>query len=209
MEEFLFNAFITLFVVMDPVGLAPVYGGLTVKATAVLKRQMAVRGIVVAGVILYAFALGGSTLLDALGVSLPAFRIAGGVLLFLLAIDMILVRAGGMHSTTTEEKEEARKQEDISVFPLAIPLIAGPGAMTSLVLLMGKAEGNYQYIGGLMGVVAGVLLLCLLALLASRHLMRILGVTGSNVVSRVLGIVLAALAVQFILDGLKGAGFML
>lgn len=204
--EFSVQAFAMLVVVIDPVGMSPIYLGLTHGAQPAERRRMAVRGVLLAAAILLVFALAGQSLLEALGVSLSAFRIAGGILLFLLAVDMLLVRPSGLRSTTGEEREEASHFEDISVFPLAIPMLAGPGAMTSIVLLMGRAGGDPVRIGLLLGVLVVVLLLTLAALLLAGFLSRVLGVTGSNVIGRVLGIVLAALAVQFILDGLAGAG---
>jgi len=207
--DFLLNTFVTLLVVLDPVGLAPLYMGLTVGATHLERRQMALRGVGIAALVLLAFSLGGQALLSALGVSLAAFRIAGGLLLFLLAMDMILARHTGARSTTDQEQDEARQHKDISVFPLAIPLIAGPGAMTSLLLLMGRAGEDPMLLTALFALLLLVLGLCLAALLLSEHLMRLLGITGANVVSRVLGIILAALAVQFVLDGLRGSGLFL
>ena len=206
MNDFLLNTFVTLVVVLDPVGLVPIYIGLTAGATQNERKRMALRGVGIAALVLLAFSLGGQALLSALGVSLAAFRIAGGLLLFLLAMDMILARQTGARSTTDQEQDEARTHKDISVFPLAIPLIAGPGAMTSLLLLMGRANGDPTYLFGLFGLLLLVLGLCLTTLLLSQRLMRVLGVTGSNVVSRVLGVILAALAVQFVLDGIRGAG---
>jgi multiple antibiotic resistance protein len=169
---------------------------------------MAWRGVLLAAGILYAFALLGTPLLEALGVTLAAFRIAGGVLLFLLAVDMILVRATGLRSATGEEQREAMDLEDISVFPLAIPLIAGPGAMTSLVLLMGRTTDDPARTAALLAVLAAVLACSLLALLFAVRLTALLGTTGTNVVARVLGIVLAALAVQYVMDGLQAVGLV-
>ena len=206
--DFLLNTFVTLLVVRDPVGLVPVYIGLTTSATKAERRVMALRGVGIAALVLLAFSLGGQALLGALGVGLPAFRIAGGLLLFLLAMDMILARQTGARSATDQEQDEARQHKDISVFPLAIPLIAGPGAMTSLLLLMGRAGDDPLLLLSLFGLLLLVLGLCLIALLFSGHLMRMLGITGSNVVSRVLGIILAALAVQFVLDGIRGSGLV-
>jgi MarC family membrane protein len=207
-RDYVLNAFITLFIVIDPIGVAPVFVGLTARSDTAHRERMAWRGVVLAACILYAFALGGSPLLAALGVSLPAFRIAGGVLLFLLAVDMILVRSTGLRFATGEEQREAMDFEDISVFPLAIPLIAGPGALTSLVLLMGRAEGNPVRIAWLLGALAVVLAFSLVALLFAARLTALLGTTGTNVVARVLGIVLAALAVQYVLDGLIASGVL-
>jgi len=204
--DYVVNAFLTLFVVIDPIGVAPVFMGLTARGDAAYRVRMARRGVLLAAGILYAFSLLGNPLLSALGVGLAAFRIAGGLLLFLLAVDMILVRPSGLRSTTGEEQREAMDFEDISVFPLAIPLIAGPGALTSLVLLMGRAEGDALRIAWLLGALAAVLACSLLALLFAARITSLLGTTGTNVITRVLGIVLTALAVQYVLDGLSAAG---
>lgn len=206
MIDLAIQAFTVLVVVIDPIGVAPIFAALTSRATMPLRRRMAVRGVCLAAAILVIFAFVGHPLLQFLSVTLDAFRIAGGVLLFLLAVDMLFARPSGLRSTTGEEQEEASHQEDITVFPLAIPLLAGPGAMTSIVLLMGGVEGDPVRTMVVVGVLAVVLALSLLTLLAAGIISRLLGVTGSNVISRVLGIILAALAVQFILDGLRGAG---
>jgi multiple antibiotic resistance protein len=165
------------------------------------RRRMAAIGTAVAGAILLLFALAGDFLLRALGISLAAFRIAGGVLLFLVAIDMVFARQSGLRSTTPSEDDEALHRADVSVFPLAIPLIAGPGAIASVLLLMTEAQGQALVQLVVLAVLAGVLGLTLAALLLAGRLAALLGTTGVNVVSRVLGIVLAALATQFIVDG--------
>jgi multiple antibiotic resistance protein len=148
------------------------------------------------------FAIGGHYLLNAMGISLNAFRIAGGVLLFLLAIDMVFARESGLRSTTEGERSEAEHSNDISVFPLAIPLLAGPGAMTTLVLLLGEAQGDNLLIGIVFATLALVLITTLIALIFASEILSLMGRTGTNVISRVLGLLLAALAIQFILDGL-------
>jgi multiple antibiotic resistance protein len=155
--------------------------------------------------VLYVFAFIGEQLLTALGVTLAAFRIAGGVLLFLVAIDMVLARQSGLRSTTSSEDEEARKRHDVAVFPLAVPLIAGPGAIASVMLLMEEAEGSWLARGIVLGLLAAILLVGYVCLLVAGRIVGLLGVTGTNVVGRVLGIVLAALAVQFIIDGVRAA----
>jgi multiple antibiotic resistance protein len=157
--------------------------------------------VLVAGVLLLAFAFGGEFLLRALGISLSALRIAGGILLFLLATEMVLAKPSGVRGLTYGEREEAAHRDDIAVFPLAFPLIAGPGALTSVVLLMGAAHGPVE-IGGLVGAGAVVLGLTFVALLFATRIVALLGVTGTNVIGRVLGVVLAALAAQFVLDGI-------
>jgi multiple antibiotic resistance protein len=203
----LLYSFITFFVVIDPVGCAAVFAAMTPNATPAQRGSMARRASLLAGVILFVFAFLGEGLLQALGVSLAAFRIAGGLMLLLLAIDMVFARPS---KVTRDEDQEAGHREDITVFPLAFPLIAGPGAMTSVVLLIGKAGGEPIQILGVLAVLALVLALVLFCLMASSTVYKVLGVTGSNVISRILGILLAALAVQFVIDGimeaLHGAG---
>jgi len=204
MVDPLVAAFVTLLVVIDPPGVVPIFAGLTGRANAVERRRMAVNGSLIAAGILIAFALVGEMLLHLLGIGLPAFRIAGGILLLLLSVEMVMARHSGLRATTTDEEAEGSHRADITVFPLAIPLIAGPGAMTSVVLLMGGAP---DLVGKAMilGVLVLVLLLMLVCLLLTGQVMRLLGVTGINVVSRVAGIILAALAVQFVIDGVRAA----
>ena len=205
MTEFIINSFVVLFVVMDPVGVAPIFGALTRGANAQFCRQMAIKGVIISGIILLFFMFAGHLLLNALGISLDAFRIAGGFFLFLLSIDMVFARQSGLRSTTRSEQHEAEKRQDISVFPLAIPLIAGPGAMTTLILMMGEASGRSVYILSILAVLLLVLLSTFLALTFASRIMRIIGETGSNVISRILGILLAALAVQYMIDGITGS----
>ncbi len=202
MVETLVTAFVTLFVVIDPLGIAPIFASITPKDTAPQRRQIAVKGVIIAAVILVAFALGGQLLLTAMGIGLPAFQIAGGLLLLLLSIDMVMVRHSGLRETTPGEAEEGVQRSDVSVFPLAIPLIAGPGALTSIVLLMGEARHDLVVQALVLAVMLAVLAITLVCLLATARLMRVLGQTGINVVTRVFGIIMAALSVQFILNGL-------
>lgn len=201
MTGLLVSAFVTLVVVIDPIGVAAIFAVLTQRESDAYRVRMAVKGTLIAAGILVLFTLVGDPLLSTLGISLAAFRIAGGVLLFLLAIDMVLARDSGLRSTTVRETEEAATRQDISVFPLAIPLVAGPGAITSMLLLTGQSRDGLASVFAVLGVMAFVLVLTLVALLAAGRIMRLIGVTGSGVVSRVLGILLAALAVQFVIDG--------
>lgn len=201
MTETLIAAFATFFVVIDPIGNAPIFAGLTPGATAAERRRLAVRGIIIGTVLLLIFGLVGQFLFEALGISLSAFRIAGGILLLLLSIDMVMARQSGLRSTTPGENEESGQRGDISVFPLAIPLIAGPGSLTSVVLLVTKASGDLPLQAAILGVMLAVLLMLLVSLLLSVQIMKLLGMTGINVVSRVAGVILAALAMQFIIDG--------
>lgn len=200
MSEFVFNAFVTLLVVIDPLGLAPIFAALTRGFSERQKRESAIRGTALGAAILLVFAVVGNALLGALGIGLPAFRIAGGILLFLLALDMIFARPSGMRSSTVREQEEESYQQDISVFPLAIPLIAGPGGITTVLLYTG---GGPTQLGLFLAVLLVVLVLTLISLLLAPHIMQLFGETGANVLSRVLGVLLAALAVQFVIDGIR------
>lgn len=201
MTEFVFNSFVTLLVIVDPLGLAPIFAALTRGYSEKRKREAAIRGTILGGVILFIFALVGDALLGALGIGLAAFRSAGGILLFLLALDMIFARPTGLRSRSVRDQEEDSYEQDISVFPLAIPLLAGPGAITTVLLYTGGTDGAGTLL--FMGVILAVLVLSLGALLLAPRIMRLFGETGANVLSRVLGVLLAALAVQFVFDGLE------
>ena len=203
MLEFAFNSFVTLLVVVDPLGMAPIFAALTRGYAQKRKRETAVRGTILGTAILLIFALAGDVLLSALGIGIPAFRIAGGILLFLLSLDMIFASPEGLRSRTTREMEEDDYIEDVSVFPLAIPLLAGPGAITTVLLYTG--ERSPAELGIFVGVLLFVLLLTLVSLLLAPRIMGLFGETGANVLSRVLGVLLAALAVQFVLDGLQSS----
>lgn len=206
MLDLVINTAIALFVTIDPIGVGPVFAALTRDNDARQKRRLAIRGTLIAAAILFTFAFVGDVLLEALGIGFPAFRIAGGILLLLVAVDMVLARPSGASSATPGEVEEATHRADISVFPLAIPLIAGPGAMTSVLLYMRSVRGDPAAQAAVLAVLAGVLAITLVVLLFAARVSRVLGVTGTNVISRVLGILLAALACQFIIDGLKNSG---
>lgn len=208
LDQIIGYSFVALFVIIDPIGTAAMFVGLTRGLTEPASRRVAVRGVLIAGILLLIFAFAGNALLRGLSIGLPAFRIAGGVLLFLVAIDMVFARQSGGRALTMQESQEVDAGHDISVFPLAIPLIAGPGALTTMVLLMGRAGPDPLAWGAVILVLAFVLGVTLLFLLMARHVVRLLGTTGVNVVSRVLGILLAAVAMQLVLDGL-GAGLML
>ena len=201
MLELVFNSFVTLVVVVDPLGMAPIFAALTRGNSAKSKTEMAIRGTALGAVILLGFGLFGGALIGALGIELAAFRIAGGALLFLVALDMIFASQSGMRSRTVRQQEEESYEEDISVFPLAIPLIAGPGAITSILLYTGGRDT--LEVAAVLGVLALVLVLVLVSLLLAPRIMGLFGETGSNVLSRVLGVLLAALAVQFVLDGIR------
>lgn len=200
---YLITAFVTIFVIIDPIGLAPLFLALTRGKTAAQRRSIAIRATLVAFAILLLFAAFGEALLGFVGISMPAFRVAGGILLFLTAIDMLFERRTKRREDRTEEEEDT---DDPSVFPLAIPLIAGPGAIASVILLTGEKPG-WEGMVMIWGVVAVILLIMLVIFLASGGLERLFGKTGIDVITRVLGMLLAALAVQFVLDGLAAFGF--
>ena len=196
-------SFIALFVILDPVGTAALFVGLTRGLTEQASRRVAVRGVVIAGILLLFFAFSGNALLAALAIGLPAFRIAGGVLLFLMAIDMVFAREAGWRSLTAKESAEAADPgHDISVFPLAIPLIAGPGAISATVLLSGSFTGVTAK-AVLVAIILACLALTYLVFLLAERIDGFLGHTGRSILTRLLGVILAALAVQFVLDGVK------
>ena len=202
MTSLFLSAALSFLVIVDPIGNVPIFVGVTQGRSHEERRAIAVRAVSVAAVVLVIFGVVGNYILEYLGITLAALRIAGGILLLLLAIDMVLARQSGLRSTTETEDREAEHKDDVAVFPLAIPLIAGPGAMTSVLLMVGKADHHLAGILVVIGVMLGVLLLTLIAFFSASWLMERLGLTGVNVVGRVLGIVLAALAVQNIVDGL-------
>ena len=199
-------AFTTFFATIGPVDVAVIYAALTRDSSAEIKTSMALRGCLVAGIILICFALAGDRLLTSLGISLAAFKFAGGILLLLIAIDMVFARTSGGTSTTDEETQEALGKEDVSVFPLATPLIAGPGTMGAVILLMANAEDDLLTQGIVMAALLAVLLITLILLLLANKVQQWLGVTGIHVISRIFGILLAALAVQFMFDGIASSG---
>jgi len=194
------RSFLTMLVVVDPVGLVPMFLALASDRAVEERRRLARRAVTIAGAILLAFALIGSWLLRRLGISLGAFQVAGGVLLLWIAVRMVFAEH---ERETAAEEAEARSRSDISVFPLAIPIIAGPGSMASIMILVGEARRWPLDLGIVLATTASVLLLCYAALRLSEPLVRLLGRTGVNVVTRVLGMLLAALAVQYVADGAK------
>jgi multiple antibiotic resistance protein len=201
-ETFLY-AFVALLVIFDPPGTAAIFLAITPRDRDAERRDQALKAVGISFVVLAGFALGGEWLMRAMGVTLPAFQVAGGILLFLLATDMVMVRDSGLRRTTERETAEAERETDIAVFPLAIPLIAGPGAMTTMVLLRGRAGDDPWLLAALGAALAVALLVTLVSLLAAKRLMRLLGETGTNVIGRVLGLVVAALAAQITLDGVR------
>lgn len=203
---FLITSFVTLFVIIDPVGLLPIFIALTPGMTAAERRSIAFRASTVAFFILALFAFFGEAVLGFIGISMEAFRIAGGALLFLTALDMLFERRTKRREDRAQESEEYDSSSDPSVFPLAIPLIAGPGSIATVILLAGQSpgvQGTFLVLGVALAVIASAILL----FLAGGLLERALGKVGITVVTRILGMLLAALSIQFILDGLKAFGF--
>lgn len=198
---FYITAFATLFVIIDPIGLAPLFAALTQGMETRARRAIAIRSCVVAFGILLLFGIAGEALLGFVGISMAAFRIAGGALLFLTALDMLFERR-------QERRDgQAEQRPDPSVFPLAVPLIAGPGSIATMILLAGETAGDPAMTAGIFGVMGAVIAITFLLFLAGGLIERGLGRTGINIVTRLLGMLLAALAVQFILTGLADAGF--
>lgn len=209
MTELIITSAIALFVAIDPLGVGAIFVALTKGFDRAESRRTALKGTGIAAGILLLFAFVGELVMSALGIGLPAVRIAGGVLLMLLAIDMVLARPSGMRTMTAPESAEVGHRHDISVFPLAIPLIAGPGAITMVILFMGQTDGDPALQLAFLSVLVGMLLVTLIVLMFGVEMARVLGVTGVNVLNRVLGILLAALACQFILDGLAASALFL
>ena len=204
MTELFISAFITLFVVIDPPGCAPIYAGLTKGATPAQARSMAIRACVIAGVILLIFALFGEQLLAALHIELDSFRIAGGFMLFWIAFEMVFEKRTQRREERADKVAATPEVEDVSVFPMAMPMLAGPGAIAAIMLLTNEAEGDAETLV-VLGALGAVLLLTMLALIAAGPLIRLLGDRVEAVITRLLGVLLAALAAQYVIDGLKGS----
>jgi len=204
MIELFISSFITFFVVIDPPGCAPIYASLTSDAPPRDRRIMAIRAIVVAAVILLVFALFGEQMLGALGISLDSFRIAGGIMLFLIALEMVFEKRTQRREDRAQEIIDHPEIEDVSIFPMAMPMIAGPGSIAAVMLLMSRSEDMESRLV-IISALGLVLLLTLTGLLLAGPLMRILGGNVEAVVTRLLGVLLGALAVQFVVDGLRGS----
>ena len=202
MIELYISSLITFFVVIDPPGCAPIYAGLSASASSLQKRAMAVRAVGVSALILFVFALFGEALLKGLGISLASFRIAGGIMLFLIALEMVFEKRTERREDRAAKVASDPEVEDVSIFPMAMPMIAGPGSIASVMLLMSRNSGIERSLV-VLGAMVTILLLTLVALLAAGPIMRILGAKIEAVITRLLGVLLAALAVQFVLDGLS------
>ncbi len=199
------SAFVTLFVVIDPPGCVPIFSSLTAGTSAAHRRAMAVRSFFIATGVLLAFALGGQPFLGALGISLAAFKIAGGVMVFLIAIDMVFEKRTERRENRAEEvvaSAGSLEEEDISVFPMAIPMLAGPGSIAAVMLLAARA-GDALELGAVLAALAAVMVLTLLCLFAAAPIMKLMGAKFEGALTRLLGVVLAALAAQFVVDGIK------
>ena len=202
MIELYISSLITFFVVIDPPGCAPIYAGLSAGASPAQRRAMAIRAVLVASAILLVFALFGEALLHGLGISLASFRIAGGIMLFLIALEMVFEKRTERREDRAAKVAATPEVEDVSIFPMAMPMIAGPGSIASVMLLMSRNEGIERSLV-VLGALATILLLTLVALLAAGPIMRVLGAKIEAVITRLLGVLLAALAVQFVIDGVK------
>ena len=201
-------SFATFFATIGPVDVAAMLAVLTPYHTSGERRKIAVRAVTIATGILLFFALGGKAILDGLGISLAALRISGGILLLILAVSMVFGKNGGGQRSSEEETMEAMQKKDISVFPLAMPLIAGPASTGAALLLMAGAQGDLLQQAAVIAGMLTVLALTLLLFMAASGIQRVLGITGLHVISRMAGMVLAALAVQFMLDGIASSGVL-
>ena len=205
--ELFLSAFAVLFVIIDPPGCAPIFATLTRGTSRKHQVEMAFKSVFIAAIILSGFAYAGEFIFTKLGISLDSLRIAGGIMLFIIGLNMVFEKRTEKRKDRAEEVLETTKDpEDISVFPMGIPMIAGPGTMASLLILMGRAN-NWQQELTIMIALAGVLLISLIAFLISGPLIRLMGETFTNILTRVLGVLLATLAAQFVLDGIKCALF--
>ena len=201
LSEYIYGATATLLVVVDPVFTSAIFLGLTNQMTAKQKREVALRAVIIGFCVLLGSGIGGAKLLTLLGISLSAFRIAGGLLLLSSAAEMVFDRRGQQMKNDAEQAVSVDHIKNIAAFPIAIPLIAGPGSITAMILLAGRAEGRFEYLGALLGVTFGVLVTSFICFMLAGRISSAIGVTGRVVMTRLLGIILAALAVQFIVDG--------
>jgi multiple antibiotic resistance protein len=204
MTELFISAFVTFFVVIDPPGCAPIFTSLTAGTDAAHRRAMAIRSVLVASGILLVFAVFGEDLLGALGISLDAFRVAGGIMLFLIALDMVFEKRTERRENRAQDVKDNPEHEDISIFPMAIPMIAGPGSIASVMLLMAKSNGITESLI-VLSALGAMLVLTLISLLLAGPLMKLLGYRVEAMITRILGVVLAALAAQFVIDGIKAS----
>lgn len=204
MSELFISALVTFFVVIDPPGCAPIFASLTTGTPAAHRRAMAIRSTLVASAILVLFGAFGEAFLGALGISLDAFRIAGGIMLFIIALEMVFEKRTERRENRAEDVKASPAHEDISIFPMAIPMIAGPGSIASVMLLAARSNGIEESLA-VFGALAVVLVVTLISLLLAGPLMKLLGYKVEAMITRILGVVLAALAAQFVIDGVKAS----
>ena len=202
MIEIVITTFVTFFVIIDPIGLTPVFTALTTGMSKEKRRTVSIRACLLGFTILLVFGLSGDAVLNAVGISLPAFRISGGLLLFLIAVEMLFKKRN------ERRRKEVEHDNDPSVFPLAVPLIAGPGAIATMILLAGSNGNDYASTSIIIGIAGSVILTAFVLFQLGGLIERVLGATGIDVVTRLFGMLLAALAVQFVLDGIKNSGLI-
>ncbi|MFZ5748303.1 MAG: MarC family protein [Pseudomonadota bacterium] len=202
MVELFISTLVTFFVIIDPIGCAPIFAGLTAGATHAQRNAMAVRAVAVAAIILVVFALVGEQLLHGLGIGLPSFRIAGGIMLFLIALEMVFEKRTQRREDRAQKLIETPEVEDVSIFPMAMPMIAGPGSIASVMLLMSQNSG-FERSAAILVAMGLILLLTLAALMLAGPLMRLMGTKIEAVITRLLGVLLSALAIQFVIDGIR------
>lgn len=207
MIDIALQTFVTMFVIIDPIGLTPIFIGLTSGATMAYRRRMAFRAFVFGSCILLFFALIGHEFLGLLGIEMSSFRIAGGAMLFLSGLEMVFGKRTTRRTEKAEQVLHDDEMEDISVFPIAIPFLAGPGSITSIMLLMQSQDGHLPGQGMILGITLCVMVISLILFLLSHRLEKMLGETVSSIFSRILGVLLAALASQYIIDGIRTALF--
>ena len=205
MLDSILKFFVVFFVVVEPLSLVPAFAALTSHFSKEQRNQIAAKAVSISALICVIFAVAGAKLLQVLGISLSAFRIGSGVLLFLIALDMVFARASPIRGTTAGEADEVKQRHDISVFPLAFPLMTGPGAMATIMLAFGENQSSWMVFFGQMIAMLVVLATAWITMRLTGPMMRVMGVTGANVISRLFGVILAALAVQYMIDGIRGA----
>ncbi len=205
--DFLLSAVTTLFVTVDPIGLAPIFVTVTAGMTTPQRRRTALRAVIISAVILAVFAFFGERFLDTLGISIPAFRIAGGLMLLWIGFEMVFEKRTIRKSQSASKAVSDEQVHNVSAFPLAVPLLAGPGTITAVILLSGRASesGDPIVLAALMGLIAAILALCFLIFLLADILNRFIGASIQSILTRLLGVMLAALAVQFLIDGVRAA----
>lgn len=202
--EYIMSIFVTLMVIIDPLGIVAIFVSLTSGMTRVQKRKVAIRSALIAMGVLSVFSLVGDTIISLLSISLPAFRTAGGLMLLWIGFEMVFEKREERKSNAAERAVTDDQVNDVAAFPLAIPLMAGPGAITATMLIAAKTDGDWMQLGALIAIIALVLSLCIVVFVLSTPIDKFLGTTGRIVLSRLLGVILSALAVQFIADGVAG-----